>query len=140
MGLVLGYHTYQRIRRRPAWILGLADILDVPRTSQGWYTQAGVEVAQEVEPFLHGLAALKCEYAQDAPFIEHIIQRTEDWAPGLFFCYEEPALPRTNNDLEQYHTPWLITGRPSLDHQDVPADKFSRMTVSTASRSVSVEG
>jgi hypothetical protein len=95
--------TYECIRRRQAWVLGLADILDVPRTSQGWYTQAGVEVAQEVEQFLYGLQALKCDYSQDAPFIEHIIQRTQDWAPGLFFCYEEPAIPRTNNDLEQYN-------------------------------------
>ena len=94
---------YQRIRRRQEWVLGLADILDVPRTSQGWYTQAGIEVAQALEEFLDGLADLKGEWPQDAPFIDHIIRRTQDWAPGLFFCYEEPAIPRTNNDLEQYN-------------------------------------
>lgn len=95
--------AYRDIHRRQELVLGLASILDVPRTSQGWYTQAGVEVAQEVEQFLDGLSALKTECPDDAPFIDHIIRRTQDWAPGLFFCYENPAIPRTNNDLEQYN-------------------------------------
>jgi hypothetical protein len=108
--------TYQRIRRRQEWVLGLSDILDVPRTSQGWYTQAGVEVAQEVELFLDGLTALKDEYPDDASFIDHILRRTEAWTPGLFSCYEQPAIPRTNNNLEQYngtlkHQQRRITGR-----------------------------
>jgi hypothetical protein len=95
--------TYQRLRRRQELVLGLAGILDVPRTSQGWYTHPGVEVAQEVEQFLDGLATLKLECPADASFIDHVIRRTEDWAPGLFFCYDEPAIPRTNNGLEQYN-------------------------------------
>jgi hypothetical protein len=108
--------TYQRIHRRQAWVLGLSDILDVSRTSQGWYTQAGVEVAQEVELFLDGLTALKDEYPDDASFIDHILRRTEAWAPGLFSCYEQPSIPRTNNALEQYngtlkHLQRRITGR-----------------------------
>ena len=70
---------------------------------QSWYIQTGVEVAQEVEQFLDGLAAFKLTCPEDASFIDHIIRRTEDWAPGLFFCYEEPAIPRTNNGLEQYN-------------------------------------
>jgi hypothetical protein len=94
---------YRDIHRRQELVLGLASILDVPLTSKGWYTQAGVEVAQEVEQFLDGLSALKTVCPDDASFIEHIIRRTQDWAPGLFFCYEIPAIPRTNNDLEQYN-------------------------------------
>jgi hypothetical protein len=93
---------YQRLRRQQDWILGLAEILDVPRTRQGWWTQAGVEVAQAVDQFLAGLAALQPYYPEDAAVIDHIIQRTADWAPGLFHCYEEPAIPRTDNGLEQY--------------------------------------
>jgi len=108
--------VYQRIHRRQEWVLGLSDILDVSRTAQGWYTQAGIEVAQEVEQFLDGLTALKDEYPDDASFIDHILRRTDEWAPGLFSCYEEPAIPRTNNDLEQYngtlkHQQRRITGR-----------------------------
>lgn len=95
--------VYRDIHRRQELVLGLASILDVPLTSKGWYTQAGVEVAQEVEQFLDGLSALKTACPDDAPFIDHIIRRTQDWAPGLFFCYENLAIPRTNNDLEQYN-------------------------------------
>jgi len=95
--------AYRDIHRRQEFVLGLASIFDVPLTCQGWYTQAGVEVAQEVEQFLDGLSALKTVCPDDAPFIDHIIRRTQDWAPGLFFCYENPAIPRTNNDLEQYN-------------------------------------
>jgi hypothetical protein len=95
--------TYQSIHRRQELVLGLASILDVPRTSQGWYTQAGVEVAQEMEQFLDSMATLKIECPDDAPFIDHVIRRTQDWAPGLFFCYENPAIPSTDNDLEQYN-------------------------------------
>lgn len=93
---------YQRLRRQQDWILGLAEILDVPRTRQGWWTQAGVEVAQTVDQFLTGLVALKPYYPEDAAVIDHIAQRTEAWAPGLFHCYEEPAIPRTDNGLEHY--------------------------------------
>lgn len=93
---------YQHLRRQQDWILGLAEILDVPRTEQGWWTQAGVEVAQEVEHFLDGLADLKPYFPEDTGVIDHIIRRTEAWALGLFNCYEEPAIPRTDNGLEQY--------------------------------------
>jgi hypothetical protein len=108
--------AYHRIRRRQEWVLGLSEILDVSRTAQGWYTQAGVEVAQEMEQFLDGLVALKDAYPDDTSFIDHILRRTEAWAPGLFSCYEQPAIPRTNNDLEQYngtlkHQQRRITGR-----------------------------
>jgi hypothetical protein len=108
--------SYQDIQRRQELVLELASILAVPLTSKGWYTQAGVEVAQEVELFLDGLSALKTVCPDDAAFIEHIIHRTQDWAPGLFFCYENPAIPRTNNDLEQYngtlkHHQRRVTGR-----------------------------
>lgn len=33
--------------------------------------------------------------------IEHFCHITENFAAGLFHCYDVPDLPRTNNDLEQ---------------------------------------
>ena len=33
--------------------------------------------------------------------ITHFLKVTESYAPHLFFCYQIPDLPRTNNDLEQ---------------------------------------
>jgi hypothetical protein len=32
--------------------------------------------------------------------IDHFVEITEHFAPGLFHCYDVPDLPRTNNDLE----------------------------------------
>ncbi len=32
--------------------------------------------------------------------IDHFVEITENFAPGLFQCYDLPDLPRTNNDLE----------------------------------------
>ena len=93
---------YLRLRRQQDWVLGLAGVLDVPHTKQGWWTRAGVEVAQEVEHYLDYLMDLKPYFPGDAAIIDHIIKRTRAWAPGLFPCYEEPAIPRTDNGLEQY--------------------------------------
>jgi len=93
--------AYQRLHRQQDWVLGLAGILDVPRTEQGWWTQAGVEVAQDVQHYLDYLTDLKPSFPEDTAIIDHIIQRTQAWAPGLFHCYEEPAIPRTDNGLEQ---------------------------------------
>jgi hypothetical protein len=33
--------------------------------------------------------------------IDHFAKVTRSYRPGLFHCYAVPALPRTNNDLEQ---------------------------------------
>lgn len=33
--------------------------------------------------------------------LRHFIKVTQSYMPGLFYCYDVPELPRTNNDLEQ---------------------------------------
>lgn len=93
---------YLRLRRQQDWVLSLAGVLDVPRPQPGWWTQAGVEVAQEIEYYLDYLVDLQPYFPEDAAIIEHLIQRTRAWAPSLFHCYAEPAIPRTDNGLEQY--------------------------------------
>ena len=32
----------------------------------------------------------------------HLLKVTQSYWPGLFWCYDVPGLPRTNNDLEQF--------------------------------------
>ena len=116
---------YQTVRRQQDWILGLADIFEVDRTSQGGYTQVGVEVAQEVEHFLDGLTALKPYYPEDGTIIDYIIKRTEAWSPDLFNCYEIPSIPRTDNDLEQYIGVLKHQRRRTTGHKNV-ADYITR--------------
>jgi len=48
----------------------------------------------------------------------HFAKVTASYWPGLFYCYDVPDLPRTNNDLEQYfgaarHLERRATGRKS---------------------------
>ena len=112
--------TYERVQRQQEWFLGLADILDVPVTEEHeWPTLTGAEVAQTLSDYLDSLEALADELSADAAFFAHLRRRTESWAPGLFWTYEIPDLPRTNNALEvdigdikeQYRR---ITGRRCL--------------------------
>jgi hypothetical protein len=37
-----------------------------------------------------------------AEAFQHFLKVTRSYWPGLFACYDEPELPRTNNDLEQF--------------------------------------
>ncbi len=37
-----------------------------------------------------------------AAWATHFYTVTRNYWPGLFHCYDDPAIPRTNNDLEQY--------------------------------------
>ena len=42
----------------------------------------------------------KASLGQLSTTIDHFVEITENFAPGLFSCYDVPDLPRTNNDLE----------------------------------------
>lgn len=148
--------TYQRLRRQQDYVLELAEILDPPRTEQGVWTQMGAEVAQTVDHYLDGLCATQELHPEDEEIIEHIVRRTEAWAPGLFFCYDDPRIPRTNNGMERYiqtlkrqrrritgrkatadyltrHGPYLIFDDPHetaeevlARFRDVPYERFRR--------------
>lgn len=111
---------YERVLELQAWFLGLAELLDVPVTETfQWSTLTGAEVAHEVQEYLDSLELLKDDLPDDAPFFDHMSRRLQQWAPGLFWTFDIPALPRTNNDMEtdignlkeQYRR---TTGRRSL--------------------------
>jgi hypothetical protein len=38
----------------------------------------------------------------DAPMVDNVLRYTKGFWNGLFTCYDENYLPRTNNDLEQF--------------------------------------
>lgn len=113
-------HTYLRLTRQQGWFMGLADLLDVAEVAPfHGSTQTGAEVAQAVDDYLDDLSLLQHEWPEDAALFRHFQIRSQAWAPGLYWTYELPALPRTNNDLEvdignlkeQYRR---ITGRRCL--------------------------
>ena len=112
--------AYERVQRQQGWFSGLAELLNVPETeTHGWSTQSGAEVAQAISDYLENLEELGDEMPEDQGYFRYLRARFDHWAPGLFWTYELPALPRTNNDLEadigdikeQYRR---ITGHRSL--------------------------
>jgi hypothetical protein len=45
-----------------------------------------------------GVTKRHCGTLDDA--LTHFLKVTRSYRPGLFHCYDDPAIPRTNNDLE----------------------------------------
>ncbi len=61
---------------------------------------AGVRVAYTA--LLDEMTQRRGEAGVVQPAIDHFLQVTDSYWPGLFHCYDLPDLPRTNNDLEQF--------------------------------------
>jgi len=56
--------------------------------------QAFVKVLRSI-----GVTKRHCGPLEDA--LTHFLKVTRSYRSGLFHCYDDPAIPRTNNDLEQ---------------------------------------
>ena len=61
---------------------------------------AGVRVAYTA--LLDEMRLRRGEVGTLGPAIDHFLQVTDSYWPGLFHCYDVPDLPRTNNDLAQF--------------------------------------
>ena len=78
------------------WVHQLAQVLDDANELSVAERQLGFQVV-----LLHmqrHAAQLRGTWPQA---IAHFLKVTQSYAPHLFFCYQVPDLPRTNNDLEQ---------------------------------------
>lgn len=61
--------------------------------------------AAMVEAALHEVLAEVLTYQRDpalAAWATHVYRVTRSYWAGLFHCYDDPTIPRTNNELEQY--------------------------------------
>jgi hypothetical protein len=95
---------------------GLADTADLwpdVRVGYDWVHRAAhilsnpdQHAALTVQRRLGGLLGAMTRYQTAAgtlaPALVHFRKVTRSYWPGLFACYTVPALPRTNNDLEQF--------------------------------------
>lgn len=83
------------------------------RLAFGWVHQVahrlgneGAEDAGKVRRRLSGfLGAMACHRHRVGKLrtaVAHFLKVTRSYWPGLFFCYAMAALPRTNNDMEQF--------------------------------------
>ena len=83
------------------------------RVAYGWVHRAahilhndtqepGAAVQRRLHGLLGALGQHQAKAGSLAPAIRHFLQVSRSYWPGLFHCYSVPALPRTNNDLEQF--------------------------------------
>jgi hypothetical protein len=86
---------WEPIRRAYRWIHAAAHVLanaeEHPATA---VRQAFVRVLRSI-----GVTKRRCGPLE--PALNHFLKVTRSYQVGLFHCYAEPSIPRTNNDLEQ---------------------------------------
>ncbi len=95
---------------------------------------------------LPGEMSAKCQGAGSlSGAISHFLKVTRSYWPGLFYCYEHPDIPRTNNDLEhcfgsaRYHER-RCTGRKMASPAMVVRGRVRLVAaVATRAHSVSAE-
>jgi len=62
--------------------------------------QTGAQVQESYLDWVKHMQEQKARLGPLSSTIDHFVEITEHFAPGLFYCYDVPDLPRTNNDLE----------------------------------------
>jgi len=86
----------ERLNQAAAWLHQIEQVLDPadhpPRTA--------AQVHQQLTSCLTDIQAQGQAEPTLAAFAAHLEQTTQSYAPGLFYSYAIPGLPRTNNDRE----------------------------------------
>jgi Transposase, Mutator family len=99
--------TYQDLRQGAAWLRDIAYILE-PTSTQ---VRKGDEVAKQLRDYLDAIQHQNHVSPTIDDFSLHLDKVSRSYWPGLFHCYEIPALPRTNNEIESH---FRDTGRQIL--------------------------
>ncbi|MCP5095626.1 MAG: hypothetical protein GY943_08755 [Chloroflexi bacterium] len=85
---------FQRLDQAELWLHQIAAILDPDLNPP----RDGTTVAQELTDFLDNIAVTEDKWL--SKINQHLLKKTASYASGLFHTYDNPALPRTNNDIE----------------------------------------
>ncbi len=62
--------------------------------------QTGAQIRETYLAHLAHMQEQKTSLGALSTALDHFVEITENFAPGLFHCYDLPDLPRTNNELE----------------------------------------
>lgn len=90
------------IRVAQGWVLHIEEILaNYPRVA-GDEQRPSQQVATTLDTYLRQLEARIDLPDKMAAWRDHLILILRRLWPGLFPCYDQPLLPRTNNDLEVF--------------------------------------
>jgi hypothetical protein len=90
--------TYQALYQGAAWLRDIAYILEPVPT----YPLSAADVAGQLRRYLDTVQRQPKDTPLLATFGRHLDTVSRSYWPGLFHCYEVPALPRTNNELESH--------------------------------------
>ena len=90
--------TYQEVQQGAAWLRDIAYILE-PSAPQ---VSSADQVANQLRDYLDTVRDRSDLAPPLATFGAHLDTVSRSYWPGLFHCYEVPALPRTNNALESH--------------------------------------
>jgi hypothetical protein len=113
--------------------------LEPAPTPEGAPPPTGRDIRRRVEGCLDDLAAAMAEgriAARLHPAVEHLGTVLRRLGDGLYHCYDVPALPRTNNDLEHFYRQLKagerrITGRKRADSFVVRVGGFAVYAAAT---------
>ncbi len=94
--LTLTQRDYAELSQAAHWLQQIAKLLDPDRNP----TRPGSQVQQELSDYLEDIRQQSHETPRLSLFCQKISKTTLNYSPGLFHCYDIPALPRTNNDRE----------------------------------------
>jgi hypothetical protein len=87
---------YTLLRQAGDWLRQLAVILDPEGNPQ----RSGAQVRSEFEAYLAQIEQDSAPTPRLREFSAAIAKVSHSYAPGLFYTYDVPGLPRTNNDRE----------------------------------------
>jgi hypothetical protein len=88
-------NSYQELQQGADWLQDIASILDTDQESS-----TSQQVAQQLQSYLDNLLELQNLSPRLQTIRKHLYKVSSSYWPGLFYCYDIAALPRTNNDLE----------------------------------------
>jgi len=87
---------YTQLRQAADWLEQIAAILD----PDGQPARSAAEVQAEWQKYLDQIEAESQASSPLQAWVAKILKVSASYAPGLFYTYDVPGLPRTNNDRE----------------------------------------
>ena len=94
--LATSHPTYIELSQAATWLLDLANILD----PDGKQARTGAQVQAEWQACLTAIETQEHLSPRLQEFSAKISKVSQSYAPGLFYSYDIPGFPRTNNDRE----------------------------------------
>src|ERR671929_1727683 len=86
---------WEPIRRAYRWVREAAHVLaNAEQRDRAEVQAAFVRILRSI-----GVTKRHCGPLEEA--LSHFLKVTRSYRNGLFHCYDDAAIPRTNNDLEQ---------------------------------------